>query len=810
MFYDNTKARPFRNKIKRRAFILIITILCLYRFPCTAQNTVNDPNCEICANISSYPQIASLDGDDGFFSQLIFNQLLGMDVNLTALNWMGLTQYNFELEQLIFNLSQEFNLSSPQAVLMQELTIDQLLTALATVASNDGTVAALNEIITANMTTGTIQLGDLLNIDTIDDSLANIDLNFYSFLNTAIQLYNYENVVVTNAPIDINIPIVGDISIQAQVVEPPNITCADTGMQLFSAGIRLKLIVDIVDVAVSSTEGTADLELTLTELELYVDIARGLTTVNAVNGPSNTVNLELQPGLARLFLGSIADSDFFDRTKDPIDSLTFGIIGKLHITAPLVDETLDISAKGSADASSILHVENGLALPFNITAGNSSATISELINQLLANTEIKFTSDVPLSPFVSNLLAIVKDDLVGSVNTLLFPENGIVHNIMSFVVDPILSSLGIAIGEVIVEGDQLIETCLDMGDAPDIYNTSLTNDGARHAIDSTLYMGPIQPDSDSDGHPDMYANYDSKDDGVDNFSYFIEEGVYIVDATITNTSEDTAQLIAWIDFNNNGVFENNYERSVMSSHANVDSNYTGSVVIIWDSIPEGTSINGRYARFRLSSDPNFFNPSLASPNGFARDGEVEDYYISEQILPIELLRFQVSNIGEDVKIEWETAAEINLDEYNIEKSLDGKTFYQISTHHSEDVDEKLHSYSYIDREDTHGTLYYRLKSLDLDGQFSYSAIRSIHKKSSFNTHIAPNPFVDLLNVTINNSYEAETTISIYNSQHQLIHNTVLDSESRQINLDLGSFPDGIYILTTTNKNNTESKLLFKN
>ena len=814
MLYSRKNTRQIRKHSKIIVLIPLLLILCLFKYPCISQNTVNDIDCEICASINSYPQLASLNSDDGFFSQLVFNQLLGTDIDLTSLNWMGLTQYNFELEKLIFSLSQDLNLSSPQEVLGQEITINQLLNALVTIASNEGTVAALNEIIDVNITTGTIQLGNMLNIETINESLANIDIDFFTFLNSAIQLYNYKNVLVTNAPLNINIPVIGDISIQAQVVEPPNIICGDTGMQLFSAGIRLKLIVDIVDVGESTSQfvglTSVNLDLTLTELELYLDIASGLTTINAVNGPANVVDIEMLPGLARVFLGTIEESDFFDRLKDPIDSLTFGTIGNLHISTLQVDQTLDVIVKGSGKAESDPYVENGLALPFNITVGNSSASISELIDDVLANTEIQFTSDLPLLPIVSSVLDIVLDDLVGSVNTLLFPEGAIVHNILSYVADPILMSLGIAIGEVIVIGDKLIETCLDMGDAPDIYKTYLTNDGPRHVIDNSLYLGPIAPDSDSDGHPSMYADYDTKDDGVDNFNYSIEEGIYVVDATVTNTSQDSAQLIAWIDFNNNGEFENNYERSVISTLANVENNYSGSVVVIWNNIPEGTILNGRFARFRLSSDPKFFDPSSVSPNGFARDGEVEDYYITEQVLPITLLNFQVHDLGKDVRIEWETADEVNLDEYNIEKSLDGNNFYTISTQHSEELDEKLHNYFYFDHEDTNGTLYYRIKSVDLDGQFTYSETKSIHRKTPFNLQISPNPFSDLLNLSVVNNENIETTINIYNLHHQLIYTNNFISEFKQINFDMSSHVNGIYVLTIINKNNTESTLLFKN
>ncbi|MFT4533743.1 MAG: hypothetical protein ACJA1A_003164 [Saprospiraceae bacterium] len=490
--------------------------------------------------------------------------------------------------------------------------------------------------------------------------------------------------------------------------------------------------------------------------------------------------------------------------------MTFGIIGQLQVTAPLVDQTLIVSAKGSGDAASILNVQNGLTLPFEYTAGNSSATISELINKLLADTEIQITSDVPLSPLVATVLETVMDDLVASVNTLLFPEDAIIYNILSLVVDPILSSLGIGIGEIIVVADQLIETCLDMDDAPNMYNTYFADNGPSHVMDNSLYLGPIVPDSDSDGHPSIYADYDTKDDGIANFDYIIDQGVYVVDVTVTNTSQDSAQLVGWIDFNNNGVFENNYERSVMSSLANVDKNYSGSVVVIWDNIPEGTLLEGRFARFRLSSDPNFFDPSLASPNGFARDGEVEDYFIEEQILPIELLSFEVKFLGENIEIEWQTTDETYLDAYYVEKSFDGTKFINVHTQHSENQSATYHDYSFIDEEKTTGTIYYRLRSQDLDGQFDYSEIKSIFRKSSFYVEIAPNPFVDILNLTIGNTTNAETTIKIYNSHHQLIYNNKFNSETKQMNYDMSEYANGIYIVTIINNNNTDSRLIFKN
>lgn len=805
----------FKNYSKRNLIIPLILVLCIFSYPCLSQNLPTDPNCEICASIRSYPQLASLDTDDGVLSQLIFNQLLGTDLNLTALNWMGLTQYDFEMKKLILSLSQNLNLSSPQAVLDQHITINQLITALATVAENEGTIVALNEILNANILTGTIQLGDMLSIETINESLANIELDFFTFLSTAIQLYNYDNVLLTNDPIAVDIPLVGNVSIQAQVVEPPNITCADSSMVLFSAGVRLKLDVDLNDVGVESTElvglTSVDVDLQLTELELYIDIARGMTTATKIDGQGQKINMNVQPGLARVFLGSLPNSSFFDRAKDPITDLEPGTIGSLNLYVPIIlDQTLSITAEGFADAAPTSQMLNDMVLPFSATVGSSSATISELLSELLTNTDIQIVSDIPIINLVSDILDVITVDVISNVNTLLFPENGIIHNIFSYAADPLLSCLGVAIGEVIVNGDEIFESCLDLGDAPDIYGTLLSSDGPRHVINNALHIGTSLPVSNSDGTPSEFADDDPGDDGVESFIYSVEEGVYIVDINVTNTSSDTAQLVGWIDFNNNGVFENNYERSIISSQANIDTDYIGPMILTWDNLPDGTNPNGKYARFRISSDPSFFDLSSVSPNGFAQDGEVEDYFISQAVLPIKLINFDVLDLGNNVEIKWETEDEINLDRYVIEKSFDGISFSTLSTHQSKSPVAKTQNYSHIDYEDAPGYIYYRLKSIDLDESFMYSEIKYIKRELKFNMQVSPNPFDDILNLSMETNKNGKTTVNIYNPQNQLLHTVKVNPESRRLSYDMSNYPDGIYTITIISGESIESKLIYKN
>ncbi len=814
MSFQTSKRASLKTyaKIHRFLQILLVVLLCSFAYPSIAQDTPKDDNCSICTSLHSYPQLASLTSDDGLLSQLIFNQLLGTDFNLTSLNWQGLIQNDFEMEQLFLNLANDLDLSSPQAVLQEDITLNQLLTALITVAENEGTILALNKILGANTTTQTFQLGELLDITTIDQSLANINLDFFSFLNSAIQLYNYQNVV--KAPIGINIPVVGDVLIQAQVVEPPSIVCAESSTQIFSAGVRLKLDVDIVDVGINSIVPTtpftsADVQVLLTELELYVDVARGLTTITAVNGIDETVNITATPGLARLFIGSIDDIYFYDRSKDPLVYLNPGIIGSVRIITPLTNVTLDITAKGSADAASTAKDLSNVSVPFNLSLGNSSATLSELVDDLLTDTEINITSNLPILPVVEVVLDIALDNIVGNVSSLLFAQTGVIHNILSYVVDPILSSLGIKIGEVIVAGNNLVETCLDMGDAPNSYSTLFDTDGPRHVIDDLLYLGTMKPGSELDGRPDGNANLELEDDGVSYFPYATTLGEYSVDVTVTNLSLDSAQLVAWIDFNGNGVFENNYERSVVSSEANVKAEYSGVTTLTWINLPLSSDPNLKYSRFRISSDPSFFDLSTIAPSGFAMDGEVEDYYIAQSILPVDFLSFNVNDLGEKIEIVWQVANEINLDYYAIEKSYDGINFRSIHSEEAHVDIKQIQKYEYIDYDDANGNIYYKIRSLDLDGTQNVTNIRSIQRESGFDIIAAPNPIHDLLTLDIFNENKNDVLIEIHNAQHQLIYSNRNHLEKSTLSVDMSNYQSGFYILTTTNHNKVDSKILIK-
>lgn len=160
----------------------------------------------------------------------------------------------------------------------------------------------------------------------------------------------------------------------------------------------------------------------------------------------------------------------------------------------------------------------------------------------------------------------------------------------------------------------------DYGDLPDTYGTVLGSDGARHRVTGNVYLGASAPDLELDGQPTINSDGDDNDGNDD------EDGVKFASADVQANSTiefditatgGGALLNAWVDFNNNGVFE--ASEQVFDDVADL-----GTGVETRISAPTPASVAGvdRYAaRFR-------WGPFGLGPTGVANDGEVEDLWLT--------------------------------------------------------------------------------------------------------------------------------------------------------------------------------------
>ncbi|MGB7084353.1 MAG: GEVED domain-containing protein, partial [Phormidesmis sp.] len=175
----------------------------------------------------------------------------------------------------------------------------------------------------------------------------------------------------------------------------------------------------------------------------------------------------------------------------------------------------------------------------------------------------------------------------------------------------------------------------DISDAPNdavTYNYGI----ARHAIIPSLSNPNLKLGSliDSEVVDNDYAgtlgadfddnNYTNNDeDSITSFPALTsgDSSYSINNIPVSNSTGGAAYLVGWIDFDNNGTFDNDeFARTTVANGATTAN-------LNWSSLP-GITDGPTYARFRLTSDSSIASATNAVPAGLASDGEVEDYRIA--------------------------------------------------------------------------------------------------------------------------------------------------------------------------------------
>jgi hypothetical protein len=101
-------------------------------------------------------------------------------------------------------------------------------------------------------------------------------------------------------------------------------------------------------------------------------------------------------------------------------------------------------------------------------------------------------------------------------------------------------------------------------------------------------------------------------------------------------------------------------------------------------------------------------------------------------LPVKYLGFSAVRKNTDVLVQWATSQEIGADFYEVERSEDGSNWKAISKIQAAGTTNSISNYTYTDKNISARTVYYRIKQVDLNGRFEYSAIRAVKADSNNN------------------------------------------------------------------------------
>ncbi len=127
---------------------------------------------------------------------------------------------------------------------------------------------------------------------------------------------------------------------------------------------------------------------------------------------------------------------------------------------------------------------------------------------------------------------------------------------------------------------------------------------------------------------------------------------------------------------------------------------------------------------------NFFIIGNAADNLGGNSGDYIYSNVLNVALPLSLKDFGATAINDAVKLNWHTAQEVNGSYFTVQKSVDGQRFFDI-TNVSIVGKAANAQYSYTDANPSYygRSIFYRLKIVDKDGKFAYSAVTSIILKA---------------------------------------------------------------------------------
>ena len=185
----------------------------------------------------------------------------------------------------------------------------------------------------------------------------------------------------------------------------------------------------------------------------------------------------------------------------------------------------------------------------------------------------------------------------------------------------------------------------------------------------------------------------------------------------------------------------------------------------------------------------YFTGNAAFGDGGAFDTDDHGAYVGSTApiaLPVSFQSFTAETTGAGTELQWITARELNNDYFAVERSTDANEWIEIATVLGSGTVETEQQYRYVDAAvPSAKVIYYRLKQVDFDGQFSYSNTVSV---SNYETEdevlVFPNPVAAGATITVAVPVSAQGLIRVFDAGGAEVLRRNASTERAQLTLDL--------------------------
>lgn len=185
---------------------------------------------------------------------------------------------------------------------------------------------------------------------------------------------------------------------------------------------------------------------------------------------------------------------------------------------------------------------------------------------------------------------------------------------------------------------------------------------------------------------------------------------------------------------------------------------------------------------------------------------------SDSPLPVELSSFTHTLNNKDVELNWVTAFEINNAGFEVQRKKESGDFTKIAFVAGKGNSGTLNSYNFSDRFLESGKYYYRLKQIDLNGNYKYYDLNTfveIGTPAKYNlSQNYPNPFNPVTNIRFDLPKDDFVTIKVYDivgKEAAVLLNNFRQAGSHLVSFDASKLSSGIYFYKMETKDFTQTK-----
>jgi len=174
------------------------------------------------------------------------------------------------------------------------------------------------------------------------------------------------------------------------------------------------------------------------------------------------------------------------------------------------------------------------------------------------------------------------------------------------------------------------------------------------------------------------------------------------------------------------------------------------------------------------------------------------------VLPLKLISFTANRNNGNIKLNWITSNEINVNSFVVEESTDGVLFKKIGNVNATN-NTQINKYNFATVNNSSGNLYYRIKMINSNGSVEYSSIILLKSEKDNAITVYPNPVKNNLNISGLSENTILKIISV-TGQNVLVQNV----NATAISINVENLKAGVYFVEIfSNGKKVTSKIFIK-